>query len=144
MDQPSLVLIGKKRIWKFLRGAYNFNKISNKQKTKKVIEDMWIFCYNQFRLKIWNQRCEIVSEIEKDQGLTKKDLRLKRKAYDVIDDVDATRKMNENGKTNKNDKNIQKKLIKKIKLVMKDRLIGKITEEDSIKNNWYTMTKLAQ
>ncbi|PKB94837.1 hypothetical protein RhiirA5_437941 [Rhizophagus irregularis] len=59
LKQPSKILLGKNREWELLR----------------VIE---CYCYEQIRSKIWKTRCDFVYEIEKDRGLTKKDLK-KRK-----------------------------------------------------------------
>lgn len=52
------------------------------------------------------------------------------------------RKLDENQKTNKNFKNIEKNLNKRIKLATRDRLIGKITEGILINKTWFTLAKL--
>ncbi|CAB4431952.1 unnamed protein product [Rhizophagus irregularis] len=137
----------EKRIWELLRGVYNdnFNKISKSKDTKKVVENLCIFCYGKIRSTIWNTRFELVVEIEKEQGLIKSELRNKRKKSVLEGNFDETEdngKLIENRKTNENVKN-PKKLVKKIKLVTKDRMIGRIMEGISIKNNWHTITKLA-
>ncbi|PKY55292.1 hypothetical protein RhiirA4_474637 [Rhizophagus irregularis] len=55
--------------WELLRGVYNnnFNKISKRKDYKSVIEDLWCFCYEKIRSRIWIKRCEIVAEIEKKE-----------------------------------------------------------------------------
>ncbi|PKY56530.1 hypothetical protein RhiirA4_549274 [Rhizophagus irregularis] len=141
LEQPSLILIGKKREWELLRGVYNenFNKISKKKDIRKVIENLWIYCYENIRSRIWRKRCEVVADIEKEQGLEKKELK-KRKILDIEDEgEEGNNKKSKFRKTNENDKNQKKLNNKRIKLVTKDRMIEGI----SIKNNWHTIIKLA-
>ncbi|CAB5365025.1 unnamed protein product [Rhizophagus irregularis] len=92
LEQPSLVLTGKKREWELLRGVKDIRK-----------------------------GCEVVADIEKEQGL-EKELE-KRKILDIEDEgEEGNNKKSKSRKTNENDKN-QKKLNKRIKLVTKDRSI---------------------
>lgn len=69
LEQPSVVLIGKNREWELLGGVYNhnFNKISKRKDYKRAIENLWCYCYEQIRLKIWKKRCETIYEIEKER-----------------------------------------------------------------------------
>lgn len=45
LEHSSFFLIGYKRYWELLRGAYNdnFNKIAKEKNTKNVVENLWIF-----------------------------------------------------------------------------------------------------
>ncbi|PKY49186.1 hypothetical protein RhiirA4_465051 [Rhizophagus irregularis] len=77
-------------------------------------------------------RCDFVAEIEKDKGLTKKDLK-KRKEKSEGDvsgeDLAAEKKLYEIEKDELN----EKKLNKNIKIVTKDRMVGEISEGKSIR-----------
>ncbi|PKK66439.1 hypothetical protein RhiirC2_753452, partial [Rhizophagus irregularis] len=118
MDQKSHVLIGKKR------KEHNLD-----------LKNLWNFCYDKVRSKVWLKRCEFFAELEKERGLEKKDLR-KRKEIPTKDKNDDTEldnkykkrekteknlKNKKNGKNEKNDDN--KHINKKLKLVTKDRMI---------------------
>ncbi|RGB33436.1 hypothetical protein C1646_761737 [Rhizophagus diaphanus] len=77
MDKPYLILIGKKRIWAFLRGAYNdnFNKISNKKKVKDVIKDMW---YSAAKNKKKMGIAPSVEDFKALEGYTQQDEEIKK------------------------------------------------------------------
>ncbi|RGB28858.1 hypothetical protein C1646_767297 [Rhizophagus diaphanus] len=55
-----------------------FNKISNDKEEKKVIFNLWVYHYNQLKVKIWIKRCEEVVEIERKRGIGKKDKRVRK------------------------------------------------------------------
>ncbi|PKY56045.1 hypothetical protein RhiirA4_476029 [Rhizophagus irregularis] len=111
-------------MWELLRRVYNenFNKIPNRKDYKKVIENLWGFCYDNIKSQIWLKRCDDVAEIEKDE---------------ILKIIVKLEKQVEKDKIQKNNFN------KKIKLVTKDRMIGRITEGISIKKDWHTIVKLA-
>lgn len=54
-----------------VKGIYNnaFNDISKDRETKKIIFNLWPYCYNQLKIKVWIKRCEKVAEIEQKKGL---------------------------------------------------------------------------
>jgi hypothetical protein len=60
-------LRGKSRAWELFRGVYNsnFNKLSNKKESKKVIKSLWNFIYEEIKKRIWIKRCEEIAEIER-------------------------------------------------------------------------------
>ncbi|GBC18116.2 uncharacterized protein OCT59_002407 [Rhizophagus irregularis] len=76
---------------KGLRTIYNdnFNKITNKKEHNLDLKNLWNFCYDKVRSKVWLKRCEFVAELEKERGLEKRDLR-KRKEIPTKDKDDDT------------------------------------------------------
>ncbi|PKK61971.1 hypothetical protein RhiirC2_194993 [Rhizophagus irregularis] len=83
VEQPSVVLRGKSRIWEILRGVYNdnFNKSTNK-KEEMVIKNLWNFVYEEFKQRIWIPRCDEINEIERKEGIQKTDLRKRKEKSD--------------------------------------------------------------
>ncbi|CAB4402619.1 unnamed protein product [Rhizophagus irregularis] len=139
LNQQSEILLGKSKDWELIRGVFNnrFNKISSKIEVKNLIDDLWYFCYDQCRINIWNKRCDKVNEIEKKKGIKKMDKRkckIKELEVDIEENKEKSKKQVVN---NKKDKNIEKK----IKLVTKDRLIGRFTEEGKMPQ-WYLTMKV--
>ncbi|PKB99523.1 hypothetical protein RhiirA5_429552 [Rhizophagus irregularis] len=67
----------------------NFNKITNKKEHNLDLKNLWNFCYDKVRSKVWLKRCEFFAELEKERGLEKKDLR-KRKEIPTKDKNDDT------------------------------------------------------
>uniref|UniRef100_U9SZZ1 Uncharacterized protein n=1 Tax=Rhizophagus irregularis (strain DAOM 181602 / DAOM 197198 / MUCL 43194) TaxID=747089 RepID=U9SZZ1_RHIID len=53
------------------------------------LKNLWNFCYDKVRSKVWLKRCEFVAELEKERGLEKRDLR-KRKEIPTKDKDDDT------------------------------------------------------
>lgn len=52
IEQPSVIILrGKSRAWELVRGVYNsnFNKLSNKKESKKVIKSLWNFIYEEIK-----------------------------------------------------------------------------------------------
>jgi hypothetical protein len=88
MDQQSEVLIGKSKEWELLRGVYNdkLNKILPKLEYKKMIEKLWIFCYDYIRKNIWQQRCEEVADLENFREINKRDLRKRKREVRKLED----------------------------------------------------------
>ncbi|CAB4430220.1 unnamed protein product [Rhizophagus irregularis] len=78
--QPSMILLGKNRIWELLRGVFNnnFNKLTKKKEEKDVIKSLWKFVYEEFRTRIWLSRCDEVTRLEKEDNIQKQDLKRKR------------------------------------------------------------------
>ncbi|RGB32907.1 hypothetical protein C1646_762297 [Rhizophagus diaphanus] len=77
------------------------------KRSRILLEELWCFCYENIRLKIWNKRCKDVAAIEEK----------KLKKADNIE---------------KDEKNLENN----IRLVTKDRLIQEITEGKSITKSW--------
>lgn len=80
LEQPSIVLRGKSRIWEILRGVYNdnFNKLTNKKEELIIIKCLWNFIYEEYKKRIWIPRCDRIAEIERKEDIKKLDLRRKR------------------------------------------------------------------
>ncbi|PKY55136.1 hypothetical protein RhiirA4_474398 [Rhizophagus irregularis] len=81
LEQPSIVLLGKSRIWELLRGIFNnnFNNLTNKKEEKCIIKELWKFIYEEFRTRIWLVRCDEVARLEKEDNIQKQDLKKKRR-----------------------------------------------------------------
>jgi hypothetical protein len=86
--------------------VYNnkFNEITNKKDYRLVIEELWNFCYEQLRIKIWLKRVEEVIKIEKSKGI---DSMVKRKRVDRVEDNLKNNKKS-NKKRKENNKNKEK------------------------------------
>lgn len=142
--QPSLILLGKNRIWELLRGVFNdnFNRLTKKKEEKDVIKGLWNFIYEEFRTRIWLSRCDEVARLEKEDDIQKQDLKRKRKKE--LEDEEEEKI--ENQKTNKNIKkeknNINKKFKRNISLVTQNRMIGHLTEGGSKGLTWDMFPKL--
>ncbi|EXX75023.1 hypothetical protein RhiirA1_464808 [Rhizophagus irregularis] len=65
LEQTSIVLRGKSRIWEILRGVYNnnFSSLLFDNLLKFVIKNLWNFVYEEFRQRIWIPRCDEIKEL---------------------------------------------------------------------------------
>ncbi|CAB4435846.1 unnamed protein product [Rhizophagus irregularis] len=82
--------------------------ISKRKDYKLIVENLWCYCYEQIRSKIWVNRCEFVAEIEKDRGLAKKDLKKRKEKVDeefLDNDLTGEKIIKKMKKTNENDLN---------------------------------------
>lgn len=107
------------------RSFYNrFNKITNNKDEKKVIFDLWVYCYDQLRQKIWLKRCEEVVEIERKRGIGKKDKRSRHESKK------KTKTEENNEKNKKETKNL-------IKLVTEQKMMNSIIDNRPIGLIWH-------
>ncbi|CAB5366788.1 unnamed protein product [Rhizophagus irregularis] len=102
--EKSEVLIGKEKYWELIRGVYN--------------------C--KFNTEFWIKRCNEVNEIEQSLGIKKSDKRVRKlKAKDI----ESEDKNLENQKKKLKIDAKYKKRENDIKLVTKNRIISRFTEE---------------
>ncbi|GBC03182.1 hypothetical protein RclHR1_00500030 [Rhizophagus clarus] len=137
--ENSIIIQDKSREWEMLRGISNnrFHKISRKN-VKNLIKELWEDCYEHLRTKIWKRRCDIVNEMKKIKGITKKDKKKRKmETTEKEGNIEKNKKTKEN-----NSKNPEKNLLEKIKLVTKDKILDRVTNDHSIKNNWSNVLKL--
>ncbi|PKY51335.1 hypothetical protein RhiirA4_468305 [Rhizophagus irregularis] len=114
IEQPSIILLGKNRIWEIVRGVYNnnFNKLSNLKEEKALIKNLWNFLYEELKNRIWIPRCDEVKRIEEKEGIMKSDLKKKRKENEekTKEEKEKNKKIRKtqekSDKINKNNKNI--------------------------------------
>ncbi|PKY27073.1 hypothetical protein RhiirB3_442642 [Rhizophagus irregularis] len=54
------ILVGKEKYWELIRGVYNckFNTASKDKEEKEMINELWIFCFNELKKKFWIKRCK--------------------------------------------------------------------------------------
>ncbi|RGB22408.1 hypothetical protein C1646_748526 [Rhizophagus diaphanus] len=138
--EPSKVLLGKNRLWEVLRGVYNnnLNDLTRIKEEKSLIKELWNFLYNEFKNRIWFQRCKEIARLEKIDSIDKRDLKRKRQNEESTEE--GGYKKDKNTKTNKNIEKIKKiKLKEKINLATRTKLIGAISEGFNIRNNWDTI-----
>lgn len=118
LESPSLILLGKSRIWELLRGIYNenFNSLTKKKEEKALIKRLWNFTYEELKQRIWIPCCDEIKRSEDRANIKKLDLR--KKSEMVIEDSEKE-KDGENKiiKKKKIEKNLEK--INKKKLTQK-------------------------
>ncbi|CAB4418745.1 unnamed protein product [Rhizophagus irregularis] len=53
------ILVGKEKYWELIRGVYNckFNTASKDKEEKEMINELWIFCFNELK-EFWIKRCK--------------------------------------------------------------------------------------
>lgn len=146
LESPSVILRGKSRIWKLIRGIYNnqFNNLFKKKEETNLIKRLWRFTYNEIKNQIWIPRCDEIKRLEEKENIKKTDLR-KRK-IDQKDNLDKNKGKRKLKKT-KTEDNIEKtnknKLEKNIKLATLTKLKGKIVDRINIDNIWDMTVKIA-
>ncbi|UZO01464.1 uncharacterized protein OCT59_012562 [Rhizophagus irregularis] len=53
--------------------------ISEEKEYNMIIEELWCFCYENIRLKIWDKRCKDVVAIEEKKDLKKGEKKKRKK-----------------------------------------------------------------
>ncbi|CAB4414734.1 unnamed protein product [Rhizophagus irregularis] len=107
--------------------------------TEELINELWVFCFNALKKEFWIKRCNEVNELEQSLGIKKSaDKRVRKfKDRDIESEdknIEIKRKklkINEKYKKREND----------IKLVTKDKIIGRFTEGKDTKS-WNLIPKL--
>lgn len=85
LESPSIILLGKNRIWELMRGVYNenFNSLTSKIEEKALIKRLWNFIYDELKKRIWIPRCEEIKRLEDAENIKKLDLRKKKRVLSI-------------------------------------------------------------
>lgn len=56
--EKSEILNGKEKFWELIRGVYNkkFDFITKDKEGKKMVEELWEFCYEELKNEFWKKR----------------------------------------------------------------------------------------
>ncbi|GES91180.1 hypothetical protein GLOIN_2v1771092 [Rhizophagus clarus] len=141
LDSKSAILSNKTRYWELLRGMFNknLNNIGKKKKgSKEMVKRLWELCYDNIKKEIWHKRIENTIEIEKQQGITKRDKRKRKKEEGKSQESENNKKQKNNNKE-KTKKQNQNEIIK---LVTYERSKGRSTNTGKRDERWNTIQKL--
>ncbi|EXX69305.1 hypothetical protein GLOIN_2v1791673 [Rhizophagus irregularis DAOM 181602=DAOM 197198] len=127
--KKSEILVGKEKYWELIRRVYNckFNKASKDKEEKEMINELWNFCFNELKKKFWIKGCNEINEIEQNLGIKKCEKRVRKIVdRDVYKEENTRKKLKNNEKIKNREYNI--------KLVTKDKIIGRFTEGKDTKS----------
>ncbi|GBC20331.1 uncharacterized protein OCT59_023410 [Rhizophagus irregularis] len=103
-----------------------------------IIFNLWSYCYDQLKIKVWIKRCEEVTEIEQKKGISRMDKRKRKlQVKDREEEGDLGKKNKDNiiKNTSKINKKLKKDEEKLINLVTSDKALQNIIDNRTIKKS---------
>ncbi|RGB41396.1 hypothetical protein C1646_752196 [Rhizophagus diaphanus] len=79
-NEPTIKDVLEQKYWELNRGVYNckFNMASKDKTKKEMINELWIFCFEELKKEFWIKRCNEVNEIEQSLGIKRSDKRVSK------------------------------------------------------------------